>query len=346
MYTVQPKKMLIINILDILKKYTDASHRLSQKDILELLMSEYNMKAERKAVKNNLMNLIDFGYPISYSEIKRQGKNGEEIVYTDWYMEHEFDDSELRLIIDSLLFYKNLPYSHCKKLINKLEGLSSTYFHSKVKHIVTLPDDKPANDQIFYTIDVLDEAISKRKQVSFEYNSFSTDRKLHPRKRKDGTVREYIVNPYQLAAANGRYYLICNYDKYDNVSHYRVDRISNIRLLDTQAKPMKQVHGLENGFNLPKHLAEHIYMFTGDTVHVKFKARKYILNDIIDWFDRNAKFSEESDEWITVDVDVNETAMHKWALQYAEHIVVIKPESLRNSVYEGLKNSLKLYEEE
>lgn len=346
MYTVQPKKMLIINILDILKKYTDASHRLSQKDILELLMSEYNMKAERKAVKNNLMNLIDFGYPISYSEIKRQGKNGEEIVYTDWYMEHEFDDSELRLIIDSLLFYKNLPYSQCKKLINKLEGLSSTYFHSKVKHIVTLPDDKPANDQIFYTIDVLDEAISKRKQVSFEYNSFSTDRKLHPRKREDGTVREYIVNPYQLAAANGRYYLICNYDKYDNVSHYRVDRISNIRLLDTQAKPMKQVHGLENGFNLPKHLAEHIYMFTGDTVHVKFKARKYILNDIIDWFDRNAKFSEESDEWITVDVDVNETAMHKWALQYAEHIVVIKPENLRNSVYEGLKNSLKLYEEE
>lgn len=32
MYTIQPKKLLIINILDILRKYTDENHRLSQKE--------------------------------------------------------------------------------------------------------------------------------------------------------------------------------------------------------------------------------------------------------------------------------------------------------------------------
>ena len=96
--------MLIINILNILKKYTNENHRLSQKEIVELLQKEYSMKADRKAVKRNLMNLIDFGYPISYSESTRMGKNGEEeIIYTDWYMEHEFNDGELRLLIDSLL---------------------------------------------------------------------------------------------------------------------------------------------------------------------------------------------------------------------------------------------------
>lgn len=68
MYTIQPKKLMIINILDILKKYTDVNHRLSQKDIIEILESEYCMKAERKAVKSNLMNLMDFGYPILYSK--------------------------------------------------------------------------------------------------------------------------------------------------------------------------------------------------------------------------------------------------------------------------------------
>ena len=76
MYTIQPKKLLIINILDILKKYTDVNHRLSQKEIVEMLQKEYSMKADRKAVKRNLMNLIDFGYPISYSESVRIGKNG------------------------------------------------------------------------------------------------------------------------------------------------------------------------------------------------------------------------------------------------------------------------------
>ena len=37
----QPKKLLIVNILDILRKYSDEEHRLSQREITELLKSEY-----------------------------------------------------------------------------------------------------------------------------------------------------------------------------------------------------------------------------------------------------------------------------------------------------------------
>ena len=84
MYTKQPKKMIIINILDILKRYTDENHRLSQREIMDILEREYDMKVDRKAVKRNLMNLIDFGYQVEYSESIRQGKNGEEeIIFTD-----------------------------------------------------------------------------------------------------------------------------------------------------------------------------------------------------------------------------------------------------------------------
>lgn len=123
MYTKQPKKMIIINILDILKRYTDENHRLSQREIMDILEREYDMKVDRKAVKRNLMNLIDFGYQVEYSESIRQGKNGEEeIIFTDWYLEKDFTDSELRLLIDSLLFSKHIPYSQCKALIEKLEG--------------------------------------------------------------------------------------------------------------------------------------------------------------------------------------------------------------------------------
>ena len=120
MYGKQPKKMLIMNILDILKRYTDEDHRLSQKEIMDILEREYGMKAERKAVKRNLLNLIDYGYNVEYSESVRINKRGEEeTVYTDWYLEREFSDAELRLLIDSLLFSRHLPYSQCKMLIEK-----------------------------------------------------------------------------------------------------------------------------------------------------------------------------------------------------------------------------------
>ena len=54
MYVKQPKKLLILNILDILRKYTDEDHRLSQKEIAEILKNEYDMKADRKAIRRNL----------------------------------------------------------------------------------------------------------------------------------------------------------------------------------------------------------------------------------------------------------------------------------------------------
>ena len=346
MYTKQPKKMLIMNILDILRKYTDEDHRLSQREIMEILESEYDMKAERKSVKRNLMNLIDWGYNIEYSESVRVNKNGEEeILYTDWYLERDFSDAELRLLIDSLLFSKHIPYSQCKELIEKIEGLSNRYFKSRVKHIRTMPTNVADNKQLFYTIEQLDRAISKGHQVSFYYNEYKTDKKMYPRKNAEGKAREYIVNPYQIAATNGRYYLICNYDKYDNVSNYRLDRITNIKVLDTPVKPTKQVKGLENGLNLPKHMAEHIYMFTGDSVPVTFRAKKYLVSEIIDWFGKDINFSNETEEEVTVRVTVNLEAMRKWALQYAMHVKVLEPEKLVVMVKEDVAKAAEMYKE-
>ena len=118
MNSMQPKKLIIMNILDILKKYTDEDHRLSQKEIAEILKTEYEMKVDRKAIKRNLMNLIEFGYEIEYSEALRMVKNSkgeleESYILSDFYLVRDFTDSELRLLVDSMLFSKHIPYSQC-----------------------------------------------------------------------------------------------------------------------------------------------------------------------------------------------------------------------------------------
>ena len=333
MHPIQPKKMLIMNIYDILKRYSDEEHRLSQKDILEILENEYSMKADRKAIKRNLLNLIEFGYEIEFKESIRTNKAGEEeTIYTDWYLVRDFSDAELRLLIDGLLFSKHIPYSQCKELIDKLKSLSNKYFDAKVKHIRNLPENMPANKQLFWIIEVLDEAISKGLQVSFTYNEYGTDKKLHPRLDSEGNVREYIINPYQIVATNGRYYLICNYDKYDDVSNYRLDLITDIKLLDIPIKPMKKVKGLQRGFNLPKHMAEHIYMFAGESVPVEFRASSDLAGQIIDWFGTDVKFFDDNGETVDVRVTVNEQAMLYWALQYGRWVEVLEPQVLREKI--------------
>ena len=331
MYTIPPKKMIIINILDILKKYSDMDHRLTQQDIVEILKKEYYMDVDRKTVKRNLMNLLDLDCGIDYTEITRKDEKGNESsICTDWYMMREFDDSELRLLIDSLLFSKHIPYSQCKTLIKKLKGLSNVYFDKKVKHICNLPEHQPENKELFYTIDILDDAISQNKKVAFTYNSYGVDKKLHPKREA-----EYIVNPYQMVATNGRYYLICNYDKYDNLANYRVDRITNIRMLDETAKPISKLK--EGTLNLPKHMAEHLYMFAGESVSAKFKAKNYIIDQVIDWFGKDVEIVPENDEECTVSVTVNKEAFFHWALQYGMHIEVLAPQDMKQKVIDAIK---------
>lgn len=349
MYTVQPKKMLIINILDILKKYTDEDHRLSQKDIVDILRKEYNMTAERKAVRRNLMNLIDFGYDINYSESIRTVQNAdgeyeESAILSDFYLSRDFTDSELRLLIDSLLFSKHIPYSQCRELVGKLTGLSNRYFKSRIKYISTLPENAGQNKQLFFNIDVIDEAISKHRKISFNYNRYGTDKKLHPEVHPDGTKKIYTVNPYQMVATNGRYYLICNYDKYDDVANIRVDKITGITMLDEAAKPQSEVPELRDGFDLPKHMAEHIYMFSGKSNPVSFKAKKYLVSEVIDWFGGDVTFFDENEDEVSVRVTVNEEAMRRWAVQYALHVEVLAPQSLRDKVKDDLHSAVQKYQ--
>lgn len=343
----KPKK-LSFAILDILRQYTDSNpeHRLNQNDIIEILERDYDIKADRKSVKRNLTSLWEMGYLVEWEETRRmypnkEGEMEESFIQHDFYLdrdpEKDFDDSELRLLIDSLLFSKHVPYSQCRKLVGKLKGLSNNWFKSRIRFISKLPETAPENTELFYTIDVLDEAIAENKQVAFTYNKYGTDKKLHPRREQ-----EYIVNPYQMAATNGRYYLICNYDNHPEVAHCRLDRITNIRLLDAPRKPEDEVVGLKD-WTLPKHMAEHLYMFGGESVRVSFRMKMKIIDDVIDWFGSDIVFTDETEDEVTAHVTVNWHAMRHWALQYCRHVRILTPPDLAKTVKGDLDEALKRY---
>ena len=363
MYVKQPKKLLILNILDILRKYTDEDHRLSQKEIAEILKNEYDMKADRKAIRRNLLNLMDCGYEIEYSEtirnvpvkdkktgaVLRDKDTGEPVMeenelWSDFYLKRQFTDGELRLLIDSLLFSRHIPYSQCKDLVEKLEDLSNIYFKSRVRYISTLPEDKTDNRQLFYNIEMLDEAISKNRKVSFRYVEYQTDKKLHEKRRPDGSIREYVITPYQMAAREGKYYLICNYDKYDDVSNYRLDRIRDIRILDEPGKPFSELKWSGNRkLDLAEYMKEHVYMYSSENVHVKFRIVKPMITDVIDMFGKEVVFSDEDETHVTVAVKTNERAMEQFAKNFAPDVEVLQPESLRQRVKEELERAVEVY---
>lgn len=352
MYERQSKKLLILNILDILRKYTDADHRLSQKEIQEILETEYSMTAERKSIRRNLMDLIDFGYAVEYSESVRMvpnprtGQLEESCILSDFYLERDFTDSELRLLIDSLLFSAHVPHTQCKELVEKLEGLSNIYFRSRVRHIARMPEDRAGNKQIFLNIELLDEAITKKRKVTFHYLEYGTDKKLHCKMRPDGTVREYLISPYQMAAREGKYYLICNYDKYSDISNYRLDRIADITILDEPVRPFEKLDWAEGKMlDLAAYMKEHPYMYSAEKVRVKFRVCRAMVSDVIDLFGCEVQFSEEDESGVTVTTITNERAIEQFATNFSPDVVVLEPKSLREKVKHRLERSVAAYEQ-
>ena len=344
------KKIIILYILQILRRYTDADHTMTQQQIAEKLRDEYGLEVNRATVKRNIADLIDAGYDIQYTEVvrthtdRKTGEKEENTVYTNLYFEHEFTEPELHMLIDGLLFSRSVPYKQRKQLIDKLGKLSSAYFNQRMNHVHCMSADSPQNPELFHTIDILDEAITAGKQVEITYNYYGTDMKLHPGMNADGTVKRQTLNPYQMVASEGRYYLICNNDHHDTVSNYRIDRITDIALLETPVKPKSQVEGLEDGLNLQDYVYQNLNMFSGKAEKVEFVTAKGAVSLIIDFFGRHVSFHEQEDGKVSCRLLVSTEAMKHWAVEHANIVKVVSPAGLVEEIRDEIRKANVLYD--
>ena len=168
-------------ILEILKEYTDENHRLTQKEMIQLLEKNYGMTCDRRSVRANIDSLKELGYEIAADK--------------GYYLqERDFDDAELRLLIDGVLSAKGVSQSQAKRLIKKLVNQGNRYFQAKVKHIANLPEMRHSdNTVVMKNVEVLNDAIEKKRQVKFIYNHYNTLFKLVPKRDEP-----YVVNHYQM----------------------------------------------------------------------------------------------------------------------------------------------------
>ena len=313
------KKIIILYILQILRKYTDENHTMTQQQIADKLLSEYGIEVNRATIKRNLSDLIDAGYGISYKEVTRYHTNGktgekeENTIYTDLYYEHDFTESELHMLIDGLLFSRSVPYKPRKDLIEKLGNLSSSYFSKRMRHVHSMSADAPQNPGLFYNIEVLDEAIAEGKQVEITYGYYGTDLKLHKAVNEDGSEKVQLLNPYQLVASEGRYYLICNKDNYDNV----------VKLQD--------------------YVYQNVNMFAGQPETVEFEIPKSAVSLVIDFFGKHPSFHENRDGTVSCTLKVSRAAMRHWASQFATVVRVVSPPELAEEVREEIRKAARNY---
>ena len=327
MGSFEPKKLALIRILQILKENSDYDHPMTQEDIATKLENEYGIVIERKAISRNISLLKESGVEI---ESRRAGS------YLD---RRDFEDSELHMLIDGVLSSKHITARHSKDLIDRICSLSNKYFRSSVKHIHSVNDwSKTDNQALFYNIELIDAAIEEGKQIHYDYNKYGIDKKLHK------TSQQY-VSPYLMILHNQRYYLMAYSEYWHNMVFHRLDRITNMTIIDRKATPIQNVPGYENGINYKELSSTMPYMYSDQPEHIDFISDEGIIDQIVDWFGNDVRIMKSNDEGkVRVSVKASPTAMEFWAMQYINHVEILSPEPLRIRMREVLNNGLKKYQ--
>lgn len=299
--TKSHKRLIPLYILNILKKYTDQDKHLRQKEIVQLIKDSFKINCERKAVARNIKYLIDAGFDI-------RNEKGYYIV------DQQFNDCEVSLMINNILYSKYIPKNHRNSLIKKLSSLASKSFQANLNYNKIIKNSCCQNTQIFYTIEILNQAMMENKKVKFHYNSYECDKKLHP------IVKEKLtIMPDKIIISKGLPYIVSN----NNLS-FRIDHITNIEIIE------QKIHDNISS-NLPSYFNENLNTNLNNHKIVKFRAKKAIINDIVDQFE-NFEFTGECNDYCYVKASTDINTMFHWSFKHGTDIKIISPQILKQKI--------------
>lgn len=315
-------------ILQFLREYTDGNHCVNSSAIIEHLKSK-GINCARKSIYNDINSLIDFGYDIMRSSSSNEGY---------FLAEREFESSELRMIIDAVASAPLITEKKTAELIDKLLNFLSSYQRETISSQIILDKRvKLENEQIYYVIDSINRAISEKRQIEFDYYKYH----IVDNKPKLEKKRKFCLSPYALVWASDKYYLVGNYEKYDNLSNYRIDRIKSANVTDIPSRPYQEVCSYTDFFDAADYARKNIMMWGGDEIEMELVCSNELLDTMIDKFGIDVTFVNKMKDrfYIKTKVFFSE-GLVDWLFTYCDRLKILSPKMLKDRIFEKTRVTL------
>ena len=307
------QKLKMLYLVQLFSRETDDTHKLTMPEIIAKLAAE-GVNADRKTLYQDFEELRRFGFDI-ISE-----KDGRNFYY--YLGSRDFELPELKLLVDSVQSAKFITDKKSAQLIKKLESLVSKYEGSQLhRQVIISGRVKTMNESIYYNVDKIHAAIGEDRQIRFKYFDWNLKKEMEP--RYDG--KWYRLSPWALMWDDEKYYLVAYDSKHETIIHYRVDKMTQIGILDEK----REGHEAFRKFNIAHYTNTLFGMYAGDETKVTIEAENRLVSVFIDRFGKDIIIAPIDDNHFrtTVTVAVSKQ-FFGWIMAIDGDVKIVAPDSV------------------
>lgn len=179
------KRMIVL--LRYLYLNTDEQHPASTYDLLDYL-EEQGVGTNRKTLKTDMEFLTGEDSVYDIIEIKSKPNRY-------FWGSREFELPELKLLVDAVSSSRFITPKKSQQLIEKLNRfLSENQRDELQRHLIFGSRVKALNENIYYIIELINDAISREKMIRFNYFEYNAEKEKVLR----GNGELYRLSPYTL----------------------------------------------------------------------------------------------------------------------------------------------------
>lgn len=323
------QKLKMLYLMQMLIEETDAEKGLTMVDILGRL-EDQGITAERKSIYRDIEALREFGLDVrTYQRAP-----------VEYAVEHrDFAFPELVLLVDAVQSSRFLTQRKSDALVEGVKRLASTRQRALLdKRVHVEGRIKMQNESVFYSVDRIQDALAKKRKISFTYFKYDAAKNKVP--QHDG--KRYVETPVQLVYSEGYYYLVAFNEKHDGFATYRVDRMDRIRVLDEPAVRNERI----STFDAQELESRAFGMYRGEPVAATLLVSDEAMGAVIDRFGRDVESTSADEERARVYVTVMKSpAFYGWLAQFGDRVRVEKPASLAAEYRDYLADIVAAYNE-
>lgn len=308
-----------------LLQHTDAEHPLSTAELMKILKEQYAIKVSRNTISDDLAMLHNCGLHIEHYE-STQNKY--------YYDGHLYDLAELKILVDAISSSKFITQRKSDELITKLLTLTSVANAAKLRrHIYVSGRAKSENEQGYYIVDAIHEAIDTCRKIRLIYADYDVNKECYA--TNGGSP--YTVSPYTLEWDGDYYYLRGFCDERQAVRTFRIDRIAE------QPKILNQI-----AVSLPEDYSPAQYskcvfrMFdTDQPEEVQLLCHVSTMKHIIDHFGMDVETEPIDEEHFRADILVcTSSTFYRWIFGFNGKMRILGPELVKTAYQEMLRKAL------